>query len=99
MARLQWYCEACAEVIGNGKGYVTCQPSLLPRRSTVWHAYHGDCDPRFNSFEYWVDVARLRSWSHVLCFTLHFLDTKDWISTSNWSRFLFAATRTERPFA
>lgn len=50
------------------------------------------CDPDSGSMSYSIDVADVATLSRVLAWTLHFLDSKNWIRHTDWTSFVRART-------
>jgi hypothetical protein len=44
---------------------------------------------------YSIDAADIASLSRVLAWTLHFLDSKNWIRHTDWTSFIRARTRVD----
>ncbi|MDQ0635915.1 hypothetical protein QFZ40_003824 [Arthrobacter pascens] len=57
-----------------------------------WRVHHSACDPDSGSMSYGIDVADIAALSRVLAWTLHFMDTKDWIRHTDWTSFVRART-------
>ncbi|MBT2534086.1 hypothetical protein J7E83_18535 [Arthrobacter sp. ISL-48] len=72
-------------------------PGLTPDttgqpQKVQWRVYHSACDPDSGSMSYSIDVAEIAVPSRVLAWTLHFMDTKDWIRHTDWTSFVRART-------
>jgi hypothetical protein len=57
-----------------------------------WRVYHTACDPDSGSMSYSIDVADIGVLSRVLAWTLHFMDSKNWITHTDWTSFVRART-------
>lgn len=53
----------------------------------VWYTTHGGCDPRAETGDYWIDVARLRTLAQVLRLNAD-LSRKPWVAHTDWPEFL-----------
>lgn len=56
----------------------------LPR----WEVHHEECDPAKDRDDYWMAIERVRTPQTLLGWTLHFVETKDFADTSNWTDFM-----------
>jgi hypothetical protein len=57
-----------------------------------WRVYHTACDPDSGSMSYSIDVADIAALSRVLAWSLHFMDSKNWIRHTDWTSFVRART-------
>lgn len=48
-----------------------------------WRVLHAACDPKPDSYDYWIGVERVRSQSDVLSWTAHLLG-KNWLPITGW---------------
>lgn len=74
-------------------GDQTLPPDAIGQPQRVhWRVYHVACDPDSGSMSFSIDVADIASLSRVLAWTLHFMDSKNWIRHTDWTSFVRART-------
>ncbi|MDQ0633170.1 hypothetical protein QFZ40_001079 [Arthrobacter pascens] len=57
-----------------------------------WRVHHSACDPDTASMSYSIVVEDIATLPRVLAWTLHFMDTKNWIRHTDWTSFIRART-------
>lgn len=59
-----------------------------------WRTHHAACDPNPDSYDYWIDVERVRSNSGLLARTAHLMG-KRWLKNTNWDTVILAKASTD----
>lgn len=71
-------------------GYMCITDLLAIPKPARWRAHHRRCDPEPDSSDYWIDVARLRTWRALLEWTAHLMG-KRWLPATDWQRLIESA--------
>jgi hypothetical protein len=89
--RAQQEREIHPDTLGTGGPGLTPEITGQPQK-VQWRVHHSACDPDSGSMSYTIDVADIATLSRVLAWTLHFMDTKNWIRHTDWTSFVRSRT-------
>lgn len=78
-------------VVGSGELMLRADTSTKAPE-VPWRVYHTSCDPDSASMSYSIDVGEIATLARVLAWTLHFMDSKNWVRHTDWTSFVRSRT-------